>query len=148
MGEKGINENWDKDIFIEEIKIIQDNIKRMSSNSFLIKGWVITLFSAMLLFKDSERLTMLFLIIPISLFWILDAYFLKQERLFRELYKWVINNRRKTDDHLFELSTGRFESSVKSIFHLVFSKSLFLFYSTILVVVMTIYLLTYFKIIS
>ena len=148
MVQKQENGNWDKDIFVEEIKIIQDNIKRMSSNSFLIKGWVVTLFSAMLLINDNERYTMLFLIIPIILFWVLDAYFLRKERLFRKLYNWVIVNRMLTNEYLFDLNTNRFKDTVDSIIELVFSKSLFLFYITVIIVVLTIYLLTLFNIIT
>ena len=40
--------------FIEELKIIQDIIKRMALNSFMIKGWAITLVIVTLLLKGSK----------------------------------------------------------------------------------------------
>ena len=39
---------------IKEIEIIQDIIKRMAFNSFLIKGWTITLVVIVLLLKGSK----------------------------------------------------------------------------------------------
>jgi len=146
MGKK--NKILRTDFLVEESKIIQDNIKRMSSNSFLIKGWTITLFSGILLFTDSSRQIMLFMIIPIILFWYIDAYFLRQERLFREIYNWVIENRLKTDAFLFDLNTNRFKDKVASTIRLVFSKSLFLFYITMLFMIIIIWVLSYYKLIS
>jgi len=98
---------------IEEIKIVQDIIKRMSGHSFLIKGWTITLVVAALLFKVEQKLInqIPLAYIPLIMFWFLDSYYLRQEKLYRELHKWLANNRLKTDVHLFDLSTTRFESA-------------------------------------
>lgn len=38
-----------------------------------------------------------------SMFWFLDAYYLTQERSFRKQYQWLIENRLKTDERLFEV---------------------------------------------
>jgi hypothetical protein len=62
-------------IFVEELKIIQDIIKRMAFNSFLIKGWSITLVIATLLLKGNKY-QVLIAFIPLLVFWFLDAYFL------------------------------------------------------------------------
>ena len=78
--------------FIEELKIIQDIIKRMAFNSFMLKGWAVTLIVATLLLKG-DKYQVLIAFIPLVIFWFLDAYFLQQERLYRELYKWVVVNR-------------------------------------------------------
>ena len=42
-------------ILIEEIKVSQDIIKRMASNSFSVKTWTITLVVATLLFKGTNN---------------------------------------------------------------------------------------------
>ncbi len=39
----------------------------------------------------------------LACFYLLDAYYLKQERLFREQYQWLIENRLKTDERLSEV---------------------------------------------
>ena len=65
--------------FVEELKIIQDIIKRMALNSFLIKGWAITLVVATLLLKGNKY-QVLIAFIPLLVFWFLDAYFLWQEK--------------------------------------------------------------------
>ncbi len=39
----------------------------------------------------------------LACFYLLDAYYLMLERLFREQYDWLIKNRLKTDERLFEV---------------------------------------------
>ncbi|GAA7545402.1 hypothetical protein JP0017_12560 [Helicobacter pylori] len=39
----------------------------------------------------------------LACFYLLDAYYLMLERLFREQYGWPIENRLKTDERLFEI---------------------------------------------
>ncbi len=39
----------------------------------------------------------------LACFYLLDAYYLMLERLFREQYQWLIKNRLKTDERLFEV---------------------------------------------
>lgn len=85
---------------MEEKKIaylgfIKDTIERMSSHSFSIKGWMITLVSALfaLAAKDSNLRYVLVTYIAIPSFWILDGFFLSIERQFCALYDEV----RQTD---------------------------------------------------
>lgn len=130
-------------IFIEELKIIQDIIKRMAFNSFLIKGWSITLVIATLLLKGNKY-QVLIAFIPLLVFWFLDAYFLWQERMYRELYRWVVENRLKTDEYLFDMNAYRFEDKVQSKFRIMFSITLGWFYCSIaiLVIIYALILLT------
>ena len=90
-----------KEYMLKEIDIIQDIIKRMASNSFMLKGWTITLVVIVLLLKGTRN-QILIAFIPLLVFWFLDAYFLWQERMYRKLYEWVIDYRLKTDEYLFE----------------------------------------------
>lgn len=131
-------------IFVEELKIIQGIIKRMAFNSFLIKGWSITLVVATLLLKGNKY-QVLIAFIPLLVFWFLDAYFLWQERMYRELYKWVVENRLKTDEYLFDMNAARrFKDKVQSKFRIMFSTTLGWFYGSIaiLVIIYTLILLT------
>lgn len=121
-------------IFVEELKIIQDIIKRMAFNSFLIKGWAITLVVATLLLKGNKY-QVLIAFIPLLVFWFLDAYFLWQEKMYRELYRWVVENRLKTEEYLFDMNAYRFKNKVQSIFRIIFSITLRWFYGSIVILV-------------
>ena len=73
---------------MKHLDLIQSVITRMASNSFLLKGWSVTLASALfgLSAKDSEPRLALLALLPIVTFWGLDAYYLGYERQFRKLY--------------------------------------------------------------
>ncbi len=137
-----IEENTDlKEYMLKEVDLIQNIIKRMASNSFLIKGWTITLVIATLLLKDDNR-KILVAYIPLISFWYLDSYFLRQERLYRKLYNWVIKYRLETKECLLDMNAYRFSSEVSSEFRIMFSKTLLCFYGSIFVIltVLVIYL--------
>jgi len=118
-----------KEFMLKEVEIIQDIIKRMAHNSFLIKGWAITLVVGILLLKGPGTYQIFLAFIPLIAFWYLDAYFLRQERLFRKLYDWVVTHRLHTDESLFDMSTGSrsgedFEKKVDSIFRTMFCNTI------------------------
>ena len=77
---------------IKHLEFIQNIINRMNSNSFHIKGWMITILSALLaLYANTNNVSYVFVaIIPTTLFWYLDAFYLQQERKFRELYNDIL----------------------------------------------------------
>ena len=63
----------------------------MANNSFMLKGWAVTLISGIFILSEQDTDKMYFLIayIPIIFFWGLDSYYLLQERLYRSLYDKV-----------------------------------------------------------
>jgi hypothetical protein len=124
-----------RDIMHREIALVQDVIKRMASNSFFIKGWTITLVAATLILKGSKIQTLI-AFIPLFGFWFLDSYYLRQERLYRKLYEWVIKNRTTDATNCYDLSTKRFKKDVHSIFRIVFSQTIFWFYFPILLIIL------------
>lgn len=124
-----------KEYMLKEIDIIQDIIKRMAFNSFMIKGWAITLVVVTLLLKGTEKHQVWIAFIPLVVFWFLDAYFLRQEKMYRKLYKWVINNRLKTEEYLFDMNARRFEKEVQSIPRIMFSITLGWFYGPMAILV-------------
>ena len=79
----------------QHIGFIQDIITRMNTNSFQIKGWAITIISALFAIYASTKNESFLLIcgIPILLFWGLDAFYLWQERLFRCIYENTIKEK-------------------------------------------------------
>jgi len=121
-----------KQFMIEELKIVQDIIKRMALNSFLIKGWTITLVVATLLLKG-EKFQSFIAFIPILVFWYLDAYFLWLERLYRRLYDWIAKNRLNTAEFLFDMDYRRFIKEEQSKFRIMFSITLGWFYGLIFI---------------
>ena len=80
----------------KEIELIQSCITRMASNSFMLKGWLLTLIVAFiaLLPENITRFYICLVILLIDLaFWYLDSFYLKQEKLYRWKYEWVITKR-------------------------------------------------------
>lgn len=83
-------ENEKFEIKMKHLEFIQGVITRMNSNSFSMKGWMITIVAAFLaVFASSQNMNELYLFIaaiPTFLFWLLDTYYLQMERKYRELF--------------------------------------------------------------
>lgn len=98
----------DKQAVLEkEIDLIQSCIKRMAQNSFMVKGWLITLLSVIiaLLPKTFDiKLLCIMGLITIVCFWYLDGFFLKTEKIYRWKYEWVIENRYTNNDFFYDLN--------------------------------------------
>ncbi|WP_231204952.1 hypothetical protein [Helicobacter pylori] len=93
-------------ILIEELKILQGVINRMAQNSLECKKWTLALAVDVLSLKIeaiSNSYGLCVLGVLLLCFWFLDAYYLTQERSFRKQYQWLIENRLKTDERLFEV---------------------------------------------
>ena len=76
---------------LKHLEFIQAAISRMATNSFLFKGWAITIAAALSAFASVETKTVLLLIAVIStiMFWALDGYYLWLERGFIRLHSQV-----------------------------------------------------------
>ena len=74
---------------VKHLEFIQGVIGRMNTNSFLIKGWSVTLVAALfaLAAKDANVMFAVVAYLPIVLFWLLDGFYLSQERQYRALFK-------------------------------------------------------------
>lgn len=124
--------------FKMEIELIQSCINRMEKNSFLIKGWAITIISGFIVLmteKANYKIIASLSIVILILFWYLDAVFLKTERLYRRKYDWVIQQRPKGNmDFWLNLEPTNKEMWIENqkieviIFKVMFSKTLLLFY--------------------
>jgi hypothetical protein len=79
---------------VKHLEMMQAVIGRLGNDSFLVKGWSVTVVGAFLGFAVSANDSALAAasLIPSALFWGLDAHFLRAERLFRALYDQVRNN--------------------------------------------------------
>ena len=102
---------------------VQSTISRMASNSFYLKGWNVTIISAIvaLSFKESDwRIYTCALVLNI-VFWFLDAYYLKQEALFRKLFEKISKISDDTQVN-FSMNTDEFEKDVSAIICNMFNK--------------------------
>jgi hypothetical protein len=81
---------------LKHLEFIQGVISRMAQNSFLFKGWAITIAAGLSAFAatSTERALLFIAIVSTIIFWGLDAYYLRLERCFIELYAAVA---RKTE---------------------------------------------------
>ncbi len=111
--------------------MIQAVVNRMSVNSFLLKGWSVVLISALfaLAAGDSQALFVYLAYFPAIAFWMLDGYFLRQEKLFRKLYDRV--RRLAETDVDFAMDTSVVDGEVAAWSAVVFSKTLLLFHGTV-----------------
>lgn len=78
------------DHHLKRLDHLQSVVQRLAGNSFLIKGWTVTLASAFLGFalKDLDTTASLawLALVPVLVFWGLDGYYLAKERQLRDLY--------------------------------------------------------------
>lgn len=93
-------------ILEKEIDLIQACITRMAQNSFLVKGWMISLLVVVLGLYDTTTgaVTSIVMVVSVICFWYLDAFFLRTEKLYRLKYEWVIKNRHFSDDFCYDLN--------------------------------------------
>ena len=115
---------------IAYLQMIQSVIARMARNSFLIKGWSITVVAALgaLAAAGTNELFVYLACFPTAMFWALDAYFLRQEKLFRKLWDRARERDAKVD---FSLDTEPFNDKVDSTRKVAWSPTLKLFHGTI-----------------
>lgn len=130
---------------LKHLEMLQQIISRMANNSFLIKGWSLTLISAILTFSTATKditqgnmyFVLLIALLPALAFWYLDAYFLRQERLFRKLYDHYRTEQITTPSD-FSMNTAPVEDNVASLGQVMVSHTLRLFYGTLTIIVLVI----------
>lgn len=129
---------------LKHLELIQGVINRMANNSFLLKGWSVTLISALfaLAAKDSNQFFIYLAYFPCVTFWGLDGYYLWQERMYRKLYKKVTETAPDSID--FDMNAKNYKKDVDSWFSVCFSVTLRMFHGVIFGVI----LLTMFIIVS
>ncbi len=114
----------------KHLEFIQGIISRMAGNLFFLRGWTITLIGALLaLFSknNSPDYVFYFLIVIVLIFWILDGYFLSQERSYRDLYNHV--RKLKEEDIDFSMDIGEYQEFKKNtLIYSMFSYTLLVFY--------------------
>ena len=127
--------NWDDNknlqARIAHLGFIQGVINRMGLNSFLAKGWTATLTAAVFALSDrkNDARFILIALLPVAMLWLLDAFFLHEEKLFRKLYEKVASGAISSQN--FSMDTRKVRKEVGSEIQVFFSKTLLLYYGTI-----------------
>jgi hypothetical protein len=133
---------------LKHLEMLQQVITRMAGNSFLVKGWSITLISALLAFAAKDKISIMawVAILPWLAFWMLDGFFLHQERLFRRLFD---HYRAQPQDTATDFSMDtRLEDvqdkpEVKPWFAVMFSRTLLIFHGLLVCLIVAVILAAY-----
>ena len=141
------------EVLHKEIDLVQSCINRMAQNSFLIKGWLITLLTVVIaLLPETIDLKILCIVgfITILCFWYLDGFFLKMEKLYRWKYEWIISSRQTSSENLYDLNpynkkmwinhTGVKIKKEPAIIRVMFTKTLTPMYLPLLLVVIFLFI--------
>lgn len=123
---------------LKHLEFIQGVINRLSTNSFLLKGWSVILVSALfaLSINNSNVRFIMLAYIPAIVFWGLDGYFLSLERIYRKHYERV---RTKTPEEIdFSMDTSDINSGFKEWASATFSKTLIPFHGVLIGAIMVV----------
>ncbi|HLD15246.1 MAG TPA: hypothetical protein VJB94_01565 [Candidatus Nanoarchaeia archaeon] len=123
---------------VKHLELIQSIINRMATNSFILKGWSVTLVTGIIILSLNNSIkNFIYLgLVPTLIFWGLDAYYLKQERLFRKLYDGVRCNMKGIEP--FSLDTRLFNNGFKAWLCCFFSFTLLaLHFAIVLIILIT-----------
>lgn len=117
---------------LKHLDFIQGVINRLSTNSFLLKGWSVVLISALFaLSANNSNVKFIFLAyFPAIALWALDGYFLSMERGYRKLYDKV----RKLDAEEidFSMDTREVHSGADTWTSAFLSKTLIVFHGALI----------------
>jgi len=129
----------DQSQVVKHLEMIQGIVSRLGHDSFLVKGWSMTILAAWIIFIarseiQSDVIVLVFLV-PVFGFWGLDGYFLWQERLFRKVYDEI----RKQEITDFAMNTSKYKTEC-SWMASTFSKTLNAFYGIEILFVWVVFL--------
>ena len=118
---------------VKHLEFIQAAINRMANNSFLLKGWAVTLTGGLLAltFKEMNFRYLYISLVVLGLFWLMDSYYLSRERNFVRLYNHV----RKQPEEMIDFSMDANGFGSRTCWPAAaFSKTMLLFYGGLLLV--------------
>ena len=116
----------------KHLEFLQNNIARMNQCSFQMKGWMITVVTALLaLFAASinadtgngNTAYIYIAIVPTMIFWVLDSYYLQQERKFCGIYNDLIGITSIIEIQEFEMPLRKYIGPNYCLLRILFSKT-------------------------
>jgi nitrogen fixation/metabolism regulation signal transduction histidine kinase len=105
---------------------------------FLLRGWSVTLVAALFAFaaKDTNIDYVIITYISTPLFWLLDGYYLSQERKYRDLYNII---RQKEEDKIdFDMNATITNNKKNSWLSSTFSITQIIFYGTLIAITLVV----------
>lgn len=108
------------------LEFIQNAVTRTAQNSFLVKGWVVTIVAALFALSDKASIAKLVsvVVIPVVMSWALDGYFLARERAYRCLYDDAVASKAP----LYSMDASAHATKPWRWLRATFSKTLLMFY--------------------
>lgn len=129
------------------LSMIQQIITRMGNNSFSLKGWSVGIMIAIYAFAgNNSHKAVVVTLIPIIVFWILDAYYLMLERKFRLLYEDV--RVKKENEINFDMNFNNVKVDLKALkkygyVNILISKTILSFYLVCIATTLIIYFVSF-----
>lgn len=97
--------------------LLQSCISRMAKDSFMVKGWAASFVVAILVYvlkNDASGLCIIAMVIPIAVFWKLDAFFLRTEKCYRLMYEFLIGSKDPPEEwQLYDLNPQKYSKFLK-----------------------------------
>lgn len=134
---------FEKESVRHYISLLQENINRMASNCTSCKTWLITIVSALCalqLANDTIKGYIWIALIPTVLFLVLDAYYLGQEKRFRDIEATFVQKIKSGENILPDLYTFKQKEKhdCKYFWKGLISPSTWLMYFTVAAIIMLI----------
>lgn len=127
-----VTEEQDESIRIAHLTMLQGVITRMGANSFTLKALAATFGSAsvavMATVETPSPYYAIAAIVPMLIFWLMDAQYLRLERAYRKLYDHV---RKGEEIEAYSLEATPFMKDTASVIRLAISWSVSWFYVAI-----------------
>lgn len=134
---------FEKESVRHYISLLQENITRMASNCTSCKTWLITIVSALCALQLANNAIKGYLwiaLIPTILFLVLDAYYLGQEKKFRDIEADFVEKIKSGEDImpiLYTFRPGR-KPTCRYFWKGLFSPSTWVMYVTVAAIIMLI----------
>lgn len=121
------------------LTILQGVINRTAANSASCKAWCVTIVSAMVVLTvdKNKPQALLIALLPVSLFLLLDVYYLSLEQDFRDLYNAFIvkvktaGNTAETDVYCLKPANSGFTYRTKALLSKILSFAILPFYGSL-----------------
>jgi hypothetical protein len=121
---------------IKHLELVQSVICRMAQHSFQLKGCSVTVATAIFAFaaKESSPSLAILALFPAAGFWCLDAYYLRQERLYRRLYEAIADPLKTVRP--FSMTTEEYTGEVESWEKTLVAKTIFPLHTGIVLIML------------
>ena len=120
--------NVHKEDKLKHLELVQAIIARQAQNSFIIKGWAITVITLVFAITEAENSNpydFLIAIVPTMVFWYMDALYHQQERKFRKLHEAISKDIREgtNEVELFKIDMNGYLDQVPSLLRTALSRT-------------------------